>query len=91
VIGPHRPCGSIAMGSNIMFCFRRSPMTLLPMSNVLSGESSRLLHRMYFLRSNSLRCLSAKAVREGIAFSESSKSGIRAPLWAIVMSAPIVV
>ena len=82
VIGPHRPCGSIAIGINIMFCFRRSPML---------GESSRLLHCMYFLRSNFWRCLSAEAVREGIAFSESSKSGIRVPLWAIVMSAPIVV
>ena len=89
-MGPHRPCGSIANGSKIMFCCRRSPMTSSPIIVEFGSLGFCRVFRLYFLHSNFLICLSAKAVMEGIAISEKSSEGSLPALYVIVMSAPIV-
>jgi hypothetical protein len=89
VMGPHRPCGSIAKGSSIMSCLRRSPMTSSPVIVVVASLGFCLVLCLYFLHSNFWICLSALAVMEEIAISEKlSESGV--VLYVMVMSAPMV-
>lgn len=89
VIGPQRPCGSIAKGKRIMSCLIRSPMTSSPIIVEEGSEEFIFVLRLYFLHSNFWICLSAKAVKEGIAISSKLSVGVFA-LWVIVMSAPKV-
>ncbi len=89
VLGPHRPCGSIAKGRKIMSCFRRSPMTLPPMIVVAVLFVFCLVFHLYFLHSNFWICLSASAVMEEIAISEKLSESVVA-LCVMVLSAPMV-
>ncbi len=88
-MGPHLPCGSIAKGKSTILALINSHMTTSP--SIMLASLSRLLPRMYILRSNFWRCLSAVAVSEEITLSRRSNEEAVGRLCAMVMYAPIVV
>ncbi len=64
MMGPHRPCGSIANASRIVLASNRSFIMMSPGIDLADGvlESISVLSRLYFSRSLFWRCLSAMAV-----------------------------
>lgn len=70
VMGPHLPCGSIAIvGMSAIFALMSFSMDCSTGSPLWNSESGRLLERMSFICSTIWRCLVA-AERKELAFSE---------------------
>ncbi len=91
MMGPHLPCGSIAIGISTIFAVISSPMVCSPGRPFGNSVSGLLLERMNFLRSIIWRCLSAAAEKKEMTFPEESKVEGASMQWVTVMSAPIVV
>jgi hypothetical protein len=88
-MGPHLSCGSIAKSKSTILALIKSPMTTS--LSIMVASLPCLLPCFFFLCLNFWRYLLAVAVREEIALSRRSNKEAVGGLWAMVMSAPIVV